>query len=346
MIIDMWKEHASGPLHLIHLGFGTGALLLPQIMVHFTSNNLPKSKDSRDVDGCLTGENLTNRVNRTTELTNRINLTTELTTQTAGANAEASNVLQYGYWIFSIVIVIVSLIWFAYGFLERNRVARGSTSVSATLKENLNLNSCVPHRPACAFFLYSVTFVWIFVAVSCELVLGQYLYTYARTVSCWSKAEAANLLTAFWLNFTAGRFIGFVSANFIHMRYIIFVEGIGNAISAIVLFFFSSNRYVLWVCVCTSGLLIGPCYPSTLAWANRYMIVTTTGVAVLNTFCGISNILPLSIAGCFIEYGGMQVIISLLLMLGITFGILPFVMSSAACWLGDRFQSEVPYEEH
>ena len=334
MIIDMWKEHASGPLHLLHVGFGAGGLIVPQIMAYFTSNKLPKSKDI-SADLCLSRDNLTNQVNRTTVLAN----------QTTAYNAEPSNILQYGYVVVSGIIVVVSLIWFAYGFLERNRTAKVTSLTSSTLKDKFNLNACVPGRPACAVFLYILIFFWIFVAVAGELVFAKYLYSYARTVSCWPKSEAVDLLTTFWLALTAGRFIGFVSASFVHMKYIILFEGIGNTIIAIILFLFNSNHYVLWACVCASGLLIGPCYPSALAWANRYMIVTTTGVTLLATFCGISNILFLFVIGYFIEYEGIQVITTFVLILGVLIGIVSVVMKSAACQLGDRFEKEAQNEE-
>ena len=333
MIMDMWKEHASGPLHLLHVGFGAGGLLVPQIMAHFTSNKLPKSRDNPAVDHCLSRDNLTNQVNRTTVLANQ-------TAASIASNATTSNSLQYGYLMISGLLVVVSVIWFVFGFIERKRTAQKSCLISSTLKESLNLNSCVPGRPACAFFLYTLIFIWSFVSIASDLVLAKYLYSYARAVLCWPKSEAVNLLTAYWLSFTIGRFIGFISANFVHMKYIILVEGIGSAIVAIVLFIFSSNRYVLWVCVCAWGLLIGPCYPSGLAWINRYMIVTTTGVTVIEIFNGMSNILFLFIIGYFIKYEGIQVITTFVLALGVLIGTMSIVMKSAACQLGDRFKKE------
>ena len=333
IIMDIWKERASGPLHLIHLGFGAGGFLLPQIMAPFISDKLPKLEADESGDHCSQG----------TE-SSQLNASLGIANQTTVAPVP-SDTLQFGFIIVSGIIVAISLIWFGYGFFDRKKEAYMQKSDSVTIKEIFNLNTCAPGHPAYAFLLYALMFVWIYVAVAGERVFAKYLYSYARKESCWSKTEAANLLTAFWVSFTAGRFTGFVSANFIHMKYIIFVEGIGNAISAIVLFFFSSNRYVLWVCVCASGLLIGPCYPSGLAWANRYMIVTATGVTILSTGAGISDISFLFTIGYFIKELGIQVMMSFVLGFGVLVCVMPALMMGTACQRGDRFEREANAEE-
>lgn len=327
IIMDLWQEKASGPLHLIHLGFGAGGFLLPQIMAPFISDQLPAADDDTSGEHCFTQS--------------EVNISSNYSAnQTSTGPISGSENLQFGFLIVSGIIVAISFIWFGYGFMERRRTVQKKESSPMTVREIFNLNTCAPGHPVYAFMLYVLMFIWIYVAVAGERVFAKYLYTYARKESCWSKSEAANLLTAFWVSFTAGRFAGFMSANFIHMKYIIFVEGIGNAISAVVLFFYSSNYYVLWVCVCFSGILIGPCYPSGLAWANRYMIVTATGVTILSTGAGISDISFLFTIGYFIRSLGIHVMTSFILGFGILICIMPIVMMSTACQQGDRFERE------
>ena len=120
----------------------------------------------------------------------------------------------------------------------------------------------------------------------------------------------------------------------------IFIEGAGNLASAIVLYFFSANKWVLWVCVCVSGVFVGPCYPSGLAWANRYMVVTATGVTVLSIGAGVSDLSFLPGVGSTIDKLGISAMTYFTLGFGVVVCALPFVMQGVACTRGDRFERE------
>ena len=146
------------------------------------------------------------------------------------------------------------------------------------------------------------------------------------------------MLSAFWISFTVGRFAGFMVTSFVPMKIMIVIEGTGNLASALVLYFFSDNIWVLWLCIYVSGVFIGPCYPSGLAWANRYMFVTASGVTVLSIGAGVSDLTFLPAVGSTIDAMGISAMTIFVLGFGVACCALPILMSIVACYRGDRFE--------
>ena len=122
------------------------------------------------------------------------------------------------------------------------------------------------------------------------------------------------------------------------MKIMIAIEGTGNLANALVLYFFSDNIWVLYVCICVSGVFIGPCYPSSLAWANCYMVVTATGVTVLSIGAGVSDLTFLPAVGSTIDAMGISAMTIFVLDLSVACCALPILMSIVACYRGDRFE--------
>ena len=85
-----------------------------------------------------------------------------------------------------------------------------------------------------------------------------------------------------------------------------------------------------------SGVFIGPCYPSGLAWANRYMVVTATGVTVLSICAGVSALTFLQAVGSTIDAMGISAMT--IFGFGVSCCALPILPSIVACYRGDRFE--------
>ena len=325
IIMDTWKNKASGPLHLIHLGYGAGSFLVPQIVAPFISNQLPATEETISNPSCAIGAAVSNMSNATHSTT---------PTLTPSEN------LALGFWIVSAIIVVISGLWFGYFFFDKRKADEGAggQAKDLNLKQIFNPNTCSPGYPVYAVLLYVFMFMWIYTAVAGERIFAKYLYSYAREQACMSKQEATTILTAYWISFTVGRFAGFIVTNFVPMKIFIFIEGTGNFISAILLYFFSSNKHVLWACVCISGIFIGPCYPSGLAWANRYMLVTAVGVTILSISAGVSDLTFLPGVGSTIDSIGISAMTIFVLGFGVVCCVLPILMQSVACYRGDRFE--------
>lgn len=327
VIMDIWVEKASGPLHLIHLGYGAGSFIVPQLVAPFISDALPTEETIKN-PACATDIIASNSTNMTTL-----------------APIPSEN-LQNGFWIVSGTIILISAIWFGYFFFDKRKSedSTGGEVKDLKLKQIFNPNTCSPGHPIFAVLLHILMFMWIYTAVAGERIFAKYLYSYAREQACFAKQEATNMLTAFWLSFTAGRFAGFMVSNFVPMKIFIFIEGVGNIASALVLYFFSANKLVLWVTVCVSGVFIGPCYPSGLAWANRYMVVTATGVTVLSIGAGVCDLTLLPAIGNAIDSMGISAMTYFTLGFGVVVCVMPFLMQGVACTRGDRFEREANEE--
>jgi len=148
-------------------------------------------------------------------------------------------------------------------------------------------------------------------ATSGERSEVKYLYSYARNQACCSPSKAENLLTTYWVFHTVGRVLGFVGSSFIHMKYVIFIKSVENLISALVLFFYSDNHTALWLFLSCFGLFTGPIYPSGVAWTNRYIILTATGVMIPSIASGIADLSFMPVIGHFVEMLGIGVMTTL-----------------------------------
>ena len=75
-----------------------------------------------------------------------------------------------------------------------------------------------------------------------------------------------------------------------------------------------------------------------IGWANRYMIETGTGMAIMSLGPGISDITILPVVGRLIEGFGIFTMAVVVLGLGSVSCLLPFAMQGTACTRGDRFK--------
>ena len=336
LVMQIWQERASGPLHLLHLGYGAGGFLVPQIVANFISEALPKA-DEKLNPKCLA--NISSTLNVTDNLNVTINVTALTDNTITPRPFVPSDKFQYGFFIVSGIIAFVAFIFFVYAFIARKEKAiKEMAKQHKTLRQIFDLNTCSPGHPYFAFILYALMFCWIYAAVAGERVFAKYLYSYAREEQCFDKTEALNLQTAFWLSFTGGRFLGFVCTNFVPMKFVIFIEGFGILIPSIVLYFFSAERLVLWVFSCMAGIFIGPCFPSGLAWTNRYIEVTGVGVTVLSVAGGVSDLSFVGTLGTLLTNYGISVLITVILGYGMLVAVLPIVQQSIAHTKGDRFE--------
>jgi len=340
LVMQIWQEKASGPLHVLHLGYGAGAFIVPQLVADFISEKLPDAEENLNPK-CLS-ESLNNTLNSsvTVQFANSPIANVTITT-------ESSESLQYGFIIISVIVFLVAGILFFYAFLARkDKAMQVLAQEKMSLKKILDLNTCAPGHPYYAFLLYALMSCWIFVSVAGERTFAKYLYSFARDDQCYDKQLALNLQMAFWLSFTAGRFIGFVITNFIPMKFIIFIEGFGILVCTIAIFFGKAHRVLLFTFVSLAGIFIGPCYPSGLAWANRYIEVTGVGIMVVSIAAGISDISYLATIGSLIENSGIAVLTSVLLGYGIFTAILPVIQHAIARTQGDRFERMAAQPEY
>ncbi|KAF6020838.1 hypothetical protein EB796_020875 [Bugula neritina] len=83
-------------------------------------------------------------------------------------------------------------------------------------------------------------------------------------------------------------------------------------------------------------LFTSPIYPSGVAWTNRYIILTATGVMIPSIAFGIADISFLPTIGHFVEILGIGVTATFFLEYGLIICLLPTIVQSMACTRGDR----------
>jgi len=180
--MDIWKEKASGPLHSVHVGYGVGGFIVPQIVKPFISKQLPKDEKTITSSVCevMTLPLFTNStfdVINTTDST-LSNVTTNLPTSTL---PNTSSNFKYGFFIISGIVTLVACLWIFFYFLKskQDKILENDANRNSekSIKDMFNFNTCAPGDPIFAFFLYVLLFLWVYVAVSGERIGSKYLYS-------------------------------------------------------------------------------------------------------------------------------------------------------------------------
>ena len=260
-------------MHILHLGYGAGSFLVPQIAKPFLSQRVAQTSSKFHIENCLT-----------------YNDTKEPSNLTTPKLPSEYNHFEYGYFIVMAILMMAAFFHCVFFYVNRkieSELPAENTTNSQwkkTTKEIFNFNSCSPGHPWYAAIIFVFLMFWFYIAVGGQMVFANYLYSYCRDKLCLDKNTSANIQSTFWIGFTAGRFAGFVVALWIPMKIIIFLEAGGNLLSAMVLLLNPSNTIVVWTFSCVSGFFVGPLYPSGIAWANRYL--TMTGLAYTITLIG------------------------------------------------------------
>ena len=174
VIIDIWDDKASGPLHTIHLGYGVGSFVVTQLMEPFISSKIPSNSYLAFVS-------------------NDTNITGSSTL------VVPSETLQDGFWIITALTIAISLPWFAFSLFFKhntNTTSKRDRDGNYRLRHlvpTLNPNSCAPGHPVFVVIMYFMILIWSFVVMALERIYSKYLYSFAREQNGFTKQEAANI---------------------------------------------------------------------------------------------------------------------------------------------------------
>ena len=332
-LIGIWKEKVNAPMHILHCGYGAGSFLVPQIAKPFLSARVAETSSKFYLHNCVNSTSTNDIISA--------NSTTTITTL-----EPENNNFEYGYLIVMAIVLVVAAIFFLYFCFERyddstfTSIESENANRPKTLREIFNFNSCSPGHPWYAAIIFSLLIVWFYVAVGGQMLFANYLYSYTRDLLCLTKDQAANIQSTFWIGFTAGRFAGFVVSIWIPMKVLIFLEAGGSMISALVLYFYSSNITIIWVFSCISGFFVGPLYPTGIAWANRY--ITLTGVAYTITLIGggLAGVSFTVAVGWLFENEGPEPMLYFVLGYSALACVLATAMHLVARTRGDKYERE------
>ena len=160
------------------------------------------------------------------------------------------------------------------------------------------------------FIFFSCMFVYFFTAVGVEQSFSKFLYSYAiESGSGFTRSEASNLHTLFWLCFMSGRTIMIPISLFVRPDVYTMAYVNADVICTIVLSVFGArNVTVLWVFSALFGLAHGPLAPNAFGWCNLYVVMSGARVAAVTVACAIGQMSFQWVTGYVFEYHGAQAI--------------------------------------
>jgi len=144
--MDIWKEKASGPLHSVHVGYGVGGFIVPQIVKPFISKQLPINEKTNTSSGCevvITSP----FTNFTLNAMNKNDSTLSNATRNffASTLSNPSSNLKYGFFIISGIITVIAFIWLFFFLLEKKHTASSSSydeeNSTRSIKKMFNFNT-------------------------------------------------------------------------------------------------------------------------------------------------------------------------------------------------------------
>ncbi|MCB9113165.1 MAG: MFS transporter [Anaerolineales bacterium] len=170
---------------------------------------------------------------------------------------------QHAYWVLAAIAVPVTLFIM---FMPNSPEHLHENDDKAQTQENLR--AVLP--------IVIVAMLFLFFYVGSEITFGNWIYTYALTLSLADTTNAAYLTSGFWLFFTIGRAISIpVAARFkpAQVLTVSFLGGIGALALAIAV---PQSATVLWIAVAAVGFFMAPIWATGYNFAGQSIKLTAT----------------------------------------------------------------------
>ncbi|XP_060078338.1 sodium-dependent glucose transporter 1B-like [Ylistrum balloti] len=361
LILDMWLDKASSPMHALHLGFGIGSFIVPEIANPFLAEPAPTLSSS----GVNTTTNRTyNFISSMSSRPTTFHPTPTSKPLSTTIEYVKGSRIEWAYLIVSIITAVTSLVFYFYQYNDRktktNSTKNDDTNMSEkrpgnhvvsqqnrfvnTLKSFVkiaNPGSCTGGRKMYGVVIFMFLFLYFFTVVGGERIYGKFLRTYAIDELNFNGDDATLLNTAFWISFSGGRFAGFVTARWIPIRTLMIIEACGCLVSAAILNFFAyNNSTLLWVFSMPMGFFIAPLFPTGIAWGDFH--VEMTGMAI--TFCLLGGALGgmsyMWVIGYLYDNYGYRTFLYLTGGFGGFIVLFAFILLFIGCGQGNRFEKK------
>lgn len=218
-----WKEKAAGPLHALHMGYGIGSIVVPQLAAPFL--------DPRFSGGAVqTGYNNTcpkNDSESGSSLT--INLFSANSTTTVQPTPKYPAEFVKAYWILAGVSLSMSCVFLAYYIhgrvtgirLDDYAQRKQNANEKPSFREAISFRSCSPLQPRYSAMLIACLFFHYLISVPMIRAFSKFIFSYARDGPCLSVEESTSLESAYFAAVTIGRLVTFLSSYVLHMKIIV-----------------------------------------------------------------------------------------------------------------------------
>ena len=345
MVLHLWGDKAGGPMCALHLGYGIGGILVPQITTpfltadshfhHMTETENVTSPDDIFHDTVLGIDEINGSVGSTNNGSANDNgysttsfnmLSTKLEDFISPPKTGFESSLFYPYLIVSFVTVLMAIALLIAYFIGKPRgfpKRQGASNIS----ELCNVARCAFGSTGYGILLLSLMFLYYVQGAGGDRAYSKFIYTYSlvNTVS-FSKRLAANLTSTFWFSHMFGRLSGIFLFRFVPITIMMFgFISIGLIGSIILSIYGADTPWLLWVGTCLIGYSVSLAFPAGMSWLNLHFRVNSMAVMVLTMGGSCGGILYQYISGYLFEHVHthslmyIMLVYSLLLMINMIF---------------------------
>ncbi|KAK3108940.1 hypothetical protein FSP39_019298 [Pinctada imbricata] len=328
LILELWREKASSPMHALHFGFGIGSFIVPLIANPFLA-----------VPDYINLQNTTN-ASLIKDIT-----TTTLPDLTTIVYVKESRI-EWPFLIVGVIAVAESLLFHYYQFFGKDSrnpeiINVEKQSKAKSLKEIIDPATCASGNRFYGLSLFFLLFLYFFQATGGERIYGKFIRAFAIDHFGMDGDEASLLNTEFWISFSAGRFLGFILAICIPIRILIVLECTGGLISAVLLNIFArDNSLALWILTVPMGIFIAPCFPSGVGWGDYHVKMTGFGITFLLLGGALGGVAYMWVIGHFYDSNGPLTLFYMLIAYSVPLCLFAFLLNIISCGKGNRFKEE------
>ena len=238
LCLRIWKESAAVPIHSLHLGFGIGAMIGPQLARPFISDRGSDIMGQSNQSGVQLG-NITDY---------------QLNSSNVSESSSREMNLTYPYSISAGITLVLFTVFVIYYITEIKYRQTTSTPSSSTTRSKrclqlINPASCASGRFWFGLKLFVLIFFIYLNIVGGERAYSKFLFSFAIESDLeLSSAQATYLNSAFWLSFLMGRVGSMIIAKFKSPRNMVIVEIALNIVCSGVLVIWAGRiPMILWM---------------------------------------------------------------------------------------------------
>ncbi|XP_071179639.1 sodium-dependent glucose transporter 1B-like [Mytilus edulis] len=339
LILNLWKRKATGPLHILHFGFGMGSFIVPQIANPFLAVLAP----SLDITNASS-------INGTKSpfVIDPVTVTATTTNNTIAVIFLKESKIESAYLIVSIIVASLSVVFFLYQFCNRTTVYT-HVHVPGEIKESnfrkavklVDPATCADGNRCFGVQIFLLIFLYFFNAVGGERMYSKFIRSYAIDKHKFSGDDGSLINTTFWICFAIGRLTGLLTGRFIPVRILIVIEASGVLVTAILLEIFArENDLALWVLTCPMGFFLSQLFPTGIGWGDFH--VEFTGIAITFALMGgaLGGVSYLWVLGYLYEYQGYDMFLHQLVFYGGCMMLFTIIMTIVGIKHGGRFERD------
>ena len=297
-VIAMWGQKAKVAVHMMYLGFPLGCTIGPLLAEPFISERNKNDHRKHECNGNVTNSN-EDAMNLSSKLMNN-------SSPCVGSSNDIESSIEIPYGISGGILVLLAMIFmlFHLNVFKMPETFELQRKPHTSLRDTFNPKLWNPDHPRIAVTVYVliVLFYCLLNAVEDPLT-NLFLFTNAvKGKYKFQSSEAAYLDTSFKASMLVGRLVIIPISFFCSIKVMLFAELILSLAMSICLATLGNEEKVyFWLFLCLLNFALAPLWPGVFAWANRYVVLYTSMIALCDVFIRLSDGLFSWIVGYIID---------------------------------------------